>query len=91
MLSHAADHAGLAGFCVATLTAASLPLFSHGTQNILHLAATQQVATVIPYFTRWVARWPSVADLAAADVEQVNEMWAGLGYYRYEPPGALIG
>ncbi|GLC33575.1 hypothetical protein PLESTM_000086500 [Pleodorina starrii] len=41
-----------------------------------------QVATVIPYFKRWVAKWPSVADLAAADIDTVNGLWAGLGYYR---------
>ncbi len=44
----------------------------------LHL----QVATVIPYFKRWVARWPQVSDLAAANIEEVNTLWAGLGYYR---------
>jgi hypothetical protein len=42
----------------------------------------RQVATVIPFFQRWVARWPTVADLAAADIADVNAQWAGLGYYR---------
>ncbi|KAI8465044.1 MAG: DNA glycosylase [Monoraphidium minutum] len=41
-----------------------------------------QVATVIPYFQKWLARWPTVADLAAATQEDVNQQWAGLGYYR---------
>ncbi|EFJ45303.1 hypothetical protein VOLCADRAFT_118405 [Volvox carteri f. nagariensis] len=41
-----------------------------------------QVATVIPYFNRWVTKWPTVADLAAADIDAVNALWAGLGYYR---------
>lgn len=41
-----------------------------------------RVATVVEYFGRWVARWPTVADLAGASTEEVNEMWAGLGYYR---------
>jgi A/G-specific adenine glycosylase len=41
-----------------------------------------QVATVIPYFQRWIARWPTVAALASATEEEVNELWAGLGYYR---------
>lgn len=39
------------------------------------------VATVIPYFTEFTARWPSVASLAAADDEAVMAAWAGLGYY----------
>ena len=41
-----------------------------------------QVATVIPYFNKWVAKWPTVGNLASASVEEVNTMWAGLGYYR---------
>jgi hypothetical protein len=41
-----------------------------------------QVATVIPYFERWLARWPTVAALAAASQDDVNQVWAGLGYYR---------
>lgn len=41
-----------------------------------------QVATVLPYFERWVARWPSFADLARASEAEVLAAWAGLGYYR---------
>ncbi|KAL1413596.1 hypothetical protein Q8F55_001371 [Vanrija albida] len=41
-----------------------------------------QVATVIGYWERWIARWPTIADLAQADVEEVNAAWRGLGYYR---------
>uniref|UniRef100_A0A8C5D7H7 Adenine DNA glycosylase n=1 Tax=Gouania willdenowi TaxID=441366 RepID=A0A8C5D7H7_GOUWI len=40
-----------------------------------------QVATVIDYYNRWLKRWPSVKDLASATLEEVNQMWAGLGYY----------
>ena len=40
-----------------------------------------QVATVIPYFRRFVARFPSVASLAAADLDEVLALWSGLGYY----------
>ncbi len=39
------------------------------------------VATVIPYFTRFLERWPTVADLAAADLDAVLHAWQGLGYY----------
>lgn len=39
------------------------------------------VATVRPRFATWVARWPSFADLAAADEADVMAAWAGLGYY----------
>ncbi|MBO0752075.1 MAG: A/G-specific adenine glycosylase [Bradyrhizobiaceae bacterium] len=39
------------------------------------------VKTVGPYFARFLDRFPSVAALAAADIEDVLRLWAGLGYY----------
>jgi A/G-specific adenine glycosylase len=39
------------------------------------------VATVIPYFAKFLAAYPAVADLAAAPVDEVLGHWAGLGYY----------
>jgi A/G-specific adenine glycosylase len=39
------------------------------------------VAAVIPYFERFLARFPQVADLAAADENDVLRLWEGLGYY----------
>jgi A/G-specific adenine glycosylase len=39
------------------------------------------VPAVAPYFEKFVARWPDVAALAAADREDVLRGWAGLGYY----------
>jgi A/G-specific adenine glycosylase len=39
------------------------------------------VAVVGPYFAAFLARWPDVASLAAAPVEDVMRAWAGLGYY----------
>lgn len=41
-----------------------------------------QVATVIPYFERFMTRFPSVQVLAAAEEEEVLRHWEGLGYYR---------
>ncbi len=40
-----------------------------------------QVATVIPYFERFRAQFPTVQDLAAADLDDVLHLWTGLGYY----------
>src|SRR5690554_793217 len=40
-----------------------------------------QVATVIPYFERFMVRFPDVATLAAAEVDDVLHLWSGLGYY----------
>jgi A/G-specific adenine glycosylase len=39
------------------------------------------VQAVKPYFAAFVSRWPTVADLAAAETEDVMKAWAGLGYY----------
>ena len=39
------------------------------------------VKTVAPYFARFVKRWPSVTALAAASLDDVLRVWAGLGYY----------
>jgi A/G-specific adenine glycosylase len=39
------------------------------------------VATVEPYFARFIARFPDVASLAAAGDEEVTALWSGLGYY----------
>ena len=41
-----------------------------------------QVATVLPYFERFLAAFPDVASLAAASDEALLARWAGLGYYR---------
>ena len=40
-----------------------------------------QVATVKGYFTRFIDRFPTVKDLAAASIDEVMSLWAGLGYY----------
>ena len=40
-----------------------------------------QVSTVIPYYERFMQRFPDVATLAAAPVDEVLHLWTGLGYY----------
>lgn len=40
-----------------------------------------QIATALPYFDRWVARWPDFPSLARAQEADVLAAWAGLGYY----------
>lgn len=39
------------------------------------------VATVEPYFRAFITRWPTVGDLARADLQAVLHAWQGLGYY----------
>lgn len=41
-----------------------------------------QVATVIPYFNRFMGHYPTVEDLADAHIDDVLALWSGLGYYR---------
>ncbi len=40
-----------------------------------------QVATVIPYFQRWMQRFPDIETLASAEEDAVLSVWQGLGYY----------
>ena len=40
-----------------------------------------QIATVIPYYERWLERFPNVQALAAAPLDDVLKLWEGLGYY----------
>ena len=41
-----------------------------------------QVATVVPYYARFLTAFPDVRALAAAPIDRVLELWSGLGYYR---------
>jgi A/G-specific adenine glycosylase len=41
-----------------------------------------QVKTVIPYYERWMKRFPNAKKLAEASEEEVLKLWEGLGYYR---------
>jgi len=58
--------------------------FEHGYGVLVSEFMLQQtqVATVIEYFHRWMKAFPTIQALAGATNEKVNEMWAGLGYYR---------
>ena len=39
------------------------------------------VKTVIPYFLKFTQKWPTIFELAKADIEDIRSAWAGLGYY----------
>lgn len=41
-----------------------------------------QVTAVVPFFLRWMARFPAPACAAEADPDEVHKLWEGLGYYR---------
>jgi A/G-specific adenine glycosylase len=40
-----------------------------------------QVATVLPYYHRFISLFPSIEHLATAPIDEILKMWAGLGYY----------
>ncbi len=47
-----------------------------------------QVATALPYYERWMRRFPNVESLAQASDDEILEQWQGLGYYSR---GRLLG
>src|SRR5271170_2470380 len=64
-----------------------LPLGQSGHPDAYHVLVSEamlqqtQVATVIPYFHRFVASFPTIGALAQADPQHVLRLWQGLGYY----------
>ena len=46
------------------------------------MAQQTRIETVLPYWYKWMQRYPTVQSLAVADEDEVNGLWAGLGYYR---------
>ena len=40
-----------------------------------------QVSTVIEYYNNWMRKWPTIAKLSEATLEDVHKVWSGLGYY----------
>lgn len=63
-----------------------LPWRRHGDPYAIWISEVMlqqtQVATVIPYFERFMDRFPTPVDLAEAEIEEVLRYWEGLGYYR---------
>lgn len=46
------------------------------------MAQQTQIATMLPYYERWIERFPNVEDVANASIDEILKMWEGLGYYR---------
>ena len=58
------------------------PPSAYGTWVSEIMLQQTRVETVISYWHRWMQRFPTVSSLAAASPDEVNAVWAGLGYYR---------
>lgn len=46
------------------------------------MAQQTQIVTMLPYYERWIKSFPTIQDLANADLDDVLKHWEGLGYYR---------
>jgi A/G-specific adenine glycosylase len=60
----------------------AFPVTAYGVWVSEIMLQQTRVEAVIPYWIKWMKVFPTVQDLAAADPETVNAMWAGLGFYR---------
>ena len=45
------------------------------------MAQQTRIDSMLPYYKRWMEKWPTVKDLAEARIEDVLHLWQGLGYY----------
>ncbi len=45
------------------------------------MAQQTQIDTMLPYYARWMAKWPNLESLALASDEELLKAWEGLGYY----------
>lgn len=45
------------------------------------MAQQTQIVTMLPYYEKWITSFPSIQDLALADLDDVLKHWEGLGYY----------
>ncbi len=45
------------------------------------MAQQTQIDTMIPYYERWMTKWPSLRSLSEANENELLKMWEGLGYY----------
>ncbi|NLC05991.1 MAG: A/G-specific adenine glycosylase [Erysipelothrix sp.] len=46
------------------------------------MAQQTQISTMLPYYSAWLKKWPSIDALSKANDQEVKKMWEGLGYYR---------
>lgn len=45
------------------------------------MAQQTRIDSMIPYYIKWINKWPTIESLANADIQDVLHMWQGLGYY----------
>jgi A/G-specific adenine glycosylase len=59
-----------------------IPITPYGIWSSEVMLQQTRVETVINYWNRWMAKYPTISDLARATPDEVNSLWSGLGYYR---------
>ncbi|XP_026193996.1 adenine DNA glycosylase [Cyclospora cayetanensis] len=67
------------------------PRSAYGTWVSEVMLQQTQVHTAIRYWKTWMARWPSISSLAQASVDEIYQVWRGLGYYRRQRRAASRG
>ena len=45
------------------------------------MAQQTQINTLIPYYDRWLKKYPNISDVAQANEDEILKSWEGLGYY----------
>ena len=60
----------------------AFPVSAYGVWVSEIMLQQTRVEAVVPYWVRWMEKFPTVHGLAAATEEEVNALWAGLGFYR---------
>lgn len=45
------------------------------------MAQQTRIDTMIPYYEKWMNKWPTIEDLAHANIDDILHVWQGLGYY----------
>lgn len=63
-------------------TTVTIPLSGYSVWVSEIMLQQTRVEAVIPFYLKWMSRFPTVQDLAAASEDDVNAHWAGLGFYR---------
>lgn len=63
-------------------TTATIPISGYSVWVSEIMLQQTRVEAVIPFYLKWMSRFPTVHDLAVASEDDVNAHWAGLGFYR---------
>lgn len=67
---------------VSNQTQVTIPCSAYGTWISEVMLQQTRVDTVVQYWIRWMMKYPTIDTLANSTIDDINMLWAGLGYYR---------